>query len=193
MEGQVRQANQGKYEWRFDESIDKTEVVFEIKIPKYLDTAQLNVDLHPDYLRLDIKGKITQLSIPENILVEKSKVQRSQTTGVLKLSMPKANLTEIEARELRIKRKVEQREQQKKLRALEKLQEDAKNEAEAKKKEEVAQKKKLANASEYDNDKFIIREAELDDEKQERLEARKKKFYEEFKPDFDIDEVPPLE
>jgi len=39
-----------------------------------METAQINVDLHPDYLRIDIKGKITQLSIPEDILVEKSKV-----------------------------------------------------------------------------------------------------------------------
>jgi hypothetical protein len=33
----------------------------------------------------------------------------------------------------------------------------------------------------------------LDDEKKKRLDERKKKFYEEFKIDFDIDEVPPLE
>lgn len=72
--GQIRSANQGKYEWRFDESQDKTCVIFEIKIPKFMDTSSINCDLHPDYIRLDIKGRITQLPIPENILVEKSKV-----------------------------------------------------------------------------------------------------------------------
>lgn len=66
--------NAGKYEWRFDETPDKTCVVFEIKVPKFMDTQHINVDLNPDYLRLDIKGRFTQLSIPENILVEKSKV-----------------------------------------------------------------------------------------------------------------------
>jgi len=81
--GEVRQANEGKYEWRFDESIDKTSIIFEIKIPKYMDTSAINVDLQPNYVRLDIKGRITQLSIPEDILVEKSKVQRSTTTGCL--------------------------------------------------------------------------------------------------------------
>jgi protein TilB len=43
--GEVRQANQGKYEWRFDETVDKTSVIFEIKIPKYMDTSAINVDL----------------------------------------------------------------------------------------------------------------------------------------------------
>ena len=81
--GEVRQANQGKYEWRFDETVDKTSIIFEIKIPKYMDTSAIKVDLQPNYLRLDIKGRVTQLSIPEDILVEKSKIQRSMTTGCL--------------------------------------------------------------------------------------------------------------
>ena len=62
-----------------------------------METQHINVDLQPDYVRLDIKGRITQLTIPENILVEKSKVQRSTTTGVLQLTMPKAELTAIQA------------------------------------------------------------------------------------------------
>ena len=44
-DGRVRQANQGKYEWRYEESNDKTCVLFEIRIPKYLDTGKVNVDL----------------------------------------------------------------------------------------------------------------------------------------------------
>ena len=96
-DGNVRQANEGKYEWRFDESTDKTCVIFEIKIPKFMDTALIDLDLQPLYIRMDIKGRITQLAIPENILVEKSKIQRSTTTGVLQLTMPKANITKIEA------------------------------------------------------------------------------------------------
>jgi protein TilB len=173
--GEVRQLNQGKYEWRFDETPDKTSVVFEIKVPKFMDTQHMNVDLHPDYIRLDIKGKFTQLNIPENILVEKSKVQRSTTTGVLQITMPKALLTQIEAQQLRITRRLEQREQDKKLRALEKKQYEAKEALEKSKKS-----KKMAEVEDYDNDKFIIREQELESEKQKRLEDKKKKFYEEF-------------
>jgi len=57
--------------------------------------------------------------------------------------------------------------------------------------EDVIKSKKTVE--DYSNDKFIIRETETDEEKRIREEAKKKKFYEEFKPDFDIDEVPPLE
>ena len=66
---------------------------------------------------------------------------------------------------------------------------------EAKQEEKIAPKKsgKFAKAEDYDNDNFVIREAELAEEKAKRLEEKKKKFYEEFKPDFDLDEVPPLE
>lgn len=53
--------------------------------------------------------------------------------------------------------------------------------------------KKLAKPEDYDNTKFIIREARLTEEKRVRDEEKKKKFYDEFKPDFDLDEVPPLE
>jgi hypothetical protein len=60
-----------------------------------METNSLNVDLHPDYVRCDIKGKITQLVIPEEILVEQSKVQRSQTTGALVVTCLKADHEQI--------------------------------------------------------------------------------------------------
>tara|TARA_B110000285_G_C14787315_1_gene451367 strand:- start:17 stop:202 length:186 start_codon:yes stop_codon:yes gene_type:complete len=59
-------------------------------------------------------------------------------------------------------------------------------------KDEIIKPKKTT-IEDYNSEKFIIREAETDEEKRIREEAKKKKFYEEFEPDFDIDEVPPLE
>ena len=44
-DGNVRQVNKGGYEWRFDETEDKTCIIFEIKIPKYLETSQIDCDL----------------------------------------------------------------------------------------------------------------------------------------------------
>ena len=105
-------------------------MVFEIKLPKHMETALIHVDLHPEYVRMDIKGRTTQLVHPEFIIVEKSKVQRSTTTGILQITMPKEKYTEIQAREMRIKRRIEQKEHEKKLRALEKQQEAAREEAE---------------------------------------------------------------
>jgi protein TilB len=34
-------------------------VIFEVRVPKFMDTSSLNVDLQPDFVRIDIKGKIT--------------------------------------------------------------------------------------------------------------------------------------
>ena len=91
---------------------------------------------------------------------------------------------------MRIQQRLDQRAADKKLRELEKQQEDAKAVLEE---EQLNGSKKLANAEDYDCKSFIIRAAETDEEKKRRLDEKKKKFYEEFKPDFDIDEVPPLE
>jgi protein TilB len=92
--GDIRQANEGKYEFKFSESQDKVNVILELWVPKFMDTSLVNIDLNPTYVRIEIKGKITQLKFPDEIIVSKSKVQRSTTTGVLMLTCQKANLTE---------------------------------------------------------------------------------------------------
>ena len=52
---------------------------------------------------------------------------------------------------------------------------------------------RMAKVEDYEKKDFLIRETELEQEREERLAAKKKKFMEEFKPDFDLDEVPDLE
>ena len=95
---------------------------------------------------------------------------------------------------MRIRKRLEERAAAKKLRALEKQQEEARIDAEVLEEEkEGARSNKFAKPEDYDNTNFIIREAELAGEKKKREDAKKKLFYETFKPDFDIDEVPPLE
>jgi hypothetical protein len=47
------------------------------------------VDIQPTYVKVLIKGKIFQIVFPEEINVESSTAQRSQTTGHLVLTMPK--------------------------------------------------------------------------------------------------------
>lgn len=60
--------------------------------------------------------------------------------------------------------------------------------------EKFKMKSKMGGSQTLMTDKnFIIKDEELDHEKAERLAEKKKKFYEEFKPDFDLDEVPDLE
>ena len=93
----------------FSESKDHTCILLEVLVPRFMDTSLINVDLHPNYIRMEIKGKVTQLKFEEEILVDKSKLQRSTTTGAMLLTMPKASISEVEARNLRIKQMQEEK------------------------------------------------------------------------------------
>lgn len=58
-------------------------------MPKYLDTSLLDVNINPKWVSIRIKGKLTQLRLSEEIIVEKSETQRSQVTGILSIKMKK--------------------------------------------------------------------------------------------------------
>ena len=89
--GEVRICNQGRYDVFLDEDIYTTAITtFRIKLPKFLDTNKIKVDLNPNYVRCDINGKITQWRFDNDIIVEKATVQRSTTTGVLEIKAPLA-------------------------------------------------------------------------------------------------------
>ena len=87
--GEVRICNQGRYQFFCNE--DDTyegKITFEIKLPKYLDTKKINLDLNPQYVRIEINEKVTQWKFEHEIIVEKSEIKRSQTTGVLVIQAP---------------------------------------------------------------------------------------------------------
>ena len=58
-QGDIRQCNEGRYDFLFSESKDRTCILLEVQIPRFMDTSLVNVDLNPTYIRLEIKGKIT--------------------------------------------------------------------------------------------------------------------------------------
>eukprot|EP01017_Pseudomicrothorax_dubius_P016555 TRINITY_DN1877_c0_g3_i8.p1 TRINITY_DN1877_c0_g3~~TRINITY_DN1877_c0_g3_i8.p1 ORF type:complete len:280 (+),score=62.91 TRINITY_DN1877_c0_g3_i8:57-842(+) len=87
--GEIRQCNEGKYDFLLNEWDDPEMTVFEMKIPKYLNTSLIDVNINPKWVSVRVKGKLTQLRLTEEIAVEKSTTQRSQTTGVLLIKMPK--------------------------------------------------------------------------------------------------------
>ena len=58
-EGHIRQCNQGKYIWSLENSQDNSKLIFNMEVPKYMQTDSLNIDLQPQYVRVDVKGKIT--------------------------------------------------------------------------------------------------------------------------------------
>ncbi|PFH33009.1 hypothetical protein BESB_082080 [Besnoitia besnoiti] len=89
--GEIRQCNQGRYPFALDQSSEPDKIILEIEAPRYLCTSAIDVDVHPDYVRCTIKGKVTQLRLPAEVLVDESQVQRSKATGHLRIVMPLVN------------------------------------------------------------------------------------------------------
>ena len=157
--------------YNFQESDDKTCWIYELQVPKFMDTDSLNVDVQPTYVRSDIKGKITQLSWPDEVLCDRATLQRSTTTGYLVVTAPKANIDDILARKMRLKKTKEDLEKKDKLRKLKDQTEEA--------------KEKLNAAMDGTTREYL----EVGGEERKIEEPAREKF----DADFDEDEVPPLE
>lgn len=85
--GEIRQCNEGKYDFDLDDRTDPTTIVFELKVPRFMGTDSLDVDVNPWYVRVVCKEKLTQLRLPAEVAVDTAKVQRSKATGALKITM----------------------------------------------------------------------------------------------------------
>merc|ERR1719440_507565 len=86
--GEIRQCNEGKYDFNLDDQSEPGKIIFELGVPKYLDTGSLDVDVNTEYVRCVVKDKVTQLKLPAEVAPDRSKVQRSKTTGSLRIEMP---------------------------------------------------------------------------------------------------------
>ena len=85
--GKVGQCNQGGYDFNIEE-LDE-EILVEVKVSKFLDTSLIDADIHPDFVRVTIKGKVLQLCLPCEVRTDTAVAQRSQTTGSLVLRCPR--------------------------------------------------------------------------------------------------------
>lgn len=88
LKGEIRQCNEGKYDFNIDDQTERDKLIFELSVPKYLATDSLDVDVNPLYVRCVVKDKVTQLKLPQEVKPDSSKVQRSRITGILRIEMP---------------------------------------------------------------------------------------------------------
>jgi protein TilB len=88
-DGEMRQVNEGHYKFALDDSTDAEYSVFTLSLPKFLDISLIEVNLFPFFVSVRVKGKLTQVRMWEEIIVEKSEVKRSSTTGELVIKMKK--------------------------------------------------------------------------------------------------------
>ena len=89
--GVVRQCNEGNYAFKIDETDEA--ILVEVGCSKFLDTSLIDADIHPGFVRVEIKKKVLQLLLPCDCRTDTSSVQRSTTTGALLLRCPKVNPT----------------------------------------------------------------------------------------------------
>lgn len=86
--GEIRQCNEGKYDFNISDDIEPGKVVFELSVPKYLDTSAMEVDVNPLYVRVVVRDKVTQLKLPAEVRPDTSVVKRSRATGHMLIVMP---------------------------------------------------------------------------------------------------------
>ncbi|XP_035217568.1 protein tilB homolog [Stegodyphus dumicola] len=117
-DGRVLNVNEPKLDFEFIDDEENNCYKLDLAVYRYLDSALLEADVEPNYVRIKVKGKIFQLLLPQEVHPDQSTSLRSQTTGHLLVTMPKAN-TVLRKREVTEKNSVVQEEDKEKSEILE--------------------------------------------------------------------------
>lgn len=88
---EIRQKNEGGWDFFWDEDSRPGSIVLEVHTPRFLDSSLIDVDVHPTYISIVIKAKLLRLKLPAEVQVSTSKCQRSKASGHLLVIMPKVN------------------------------------------------------------------------------------------------------
>jgi protein TilB len=62
-EREVKQKNEGNWDFTWDEDSKPGHVVLEVGFAKHLDSSLIDVDVHPTYVSLVVKGKVLSLTL----------------------------------------------------------------------------------------------------------------------------------
>ncbi|XP_030122577.4 dynein axonemal assembly factor 11 isoform X4 [Taeniopygia guttata] len=89
-EGKVLNVNVPKLHFSLKDDEENNQIILDLAVYRHLDTSLLHVDVQPTYIRVLVKGKPFQLVLPEEVKPDSSSAKRSQTTGHLVVTMPKA-------------------------------------------------------------------------------------------------------
>lgn len=106
-EGHIRQTNEGRWEFTMEEEDGEGNCILRISLSRFLDTSLIDVDVHPTYVSVIIKGRVFRILWPEEVKASEGKCQRSQTSGELMIKVPKVNYSKVLA-DLRKKEKEEE-------------------------------------------------------------------------------------
>ncbi|XP_059201314.1 dynein axonemal assembly factor 11 isoform X2 [Centropristis striata] len=88
--GRVMNVNEPKLDFNLTEDEENNTIVLDLGVFRHMDSSVIDVDVQPTYARVAIKGKIFQMVLPAEVKPDSSTAQRSQSTGHLLLTMPRA-------------------------------------------------------------------------------------------------------
>ncbi|XP_034470172.1 protein tilB homolog [Hippoglossus hippoglossus] len=89
-DGRVMNVNEPKLDFCLTEDEQNNTVVLDLAVYRHMDTSLVDVDVQPTYVRVSVRGKIFQMVLPAEVRPDSSTAQRSQTSGHLVLTMPRA-------------------------------------------------------------------------------------------------------
>lgn len=89
-DGRVMNVNEPKLDFSLTEDEDTNTVILDLAVYRHMDTSLIDVDVQPTYARVNVKGKTFQIVLPAEVRPDSSTAQRSQVTGHLILTMPRA-------------------------------------------------------------------------------------------------------
>ncbi|XP_067462918.1 dynein axonemal assembly factor 11 isoform X2 [Thunnus thynnus] len=89
-DGRVMNVNEPKLDFCLTEDDENNRIVLDLAVYRHMDTSLIDIDVQPTYARVSVKGKIFQIVLPAEVKPDSSTAQRSQTTGHLVLTMPRA-------------------------------------------------------------------------------------------------------
>ncbi|XP_068094139.1 dynein axonemal assembly factor 11 isoform X2 [Hyperolius riggenbachi] len=90
-DGRALNVNEPKLDFTLVDDEENNQFILDLAIYRHLDTSLVDVDVQPTHVRVLVKNKPFQLVLPEEVKPDSSTAKRSQTTGHLVVSMPKAS------------------------------------------------------------------------------------------------------
>ncbi|KAK3090140.1 hypothetical protein FSP39_009461 [Pinctada imbricata] len=89
-DGRPLNVNEAKVDFSLADDEENNALVLDVACFKHMDTSLIDCDVQPNYVRVTLKGKVFQLHLGEDVNPDSSTAKRSQITGNLLVTMPKA-------------------------------------------------------------------------------------------------------
>ncbi|XP_031435262.1 dynein axonemal assembly factor 11 [Clupea harengus] len=90
-DGRVLNVNEPKLDFTLTEDEENSSIQLDLHVYRHMDSSLMEVDVQPTYIRVMVKGKVFQLVLSAEVKPDASSAQRSQATGHLLITMPRAH------------------------------------------------------------------------------------------------------